>query len=194
MAELSRKRMQLCMTRYINRIDNDNRTAHKVTVHIGSNSPTHFAKLQIAVAKHLTEDYGDEDGKIHIHKQPTPTDIWEEKVPVRFLGDLEGYIQKAQYENMPAFLIIYNHDDEMLMMLHSHNNQIMYNRNEHNDWVEADGSYGIWHPVLQGFFLTTIPENASYCTWTNSVIDSVKHMLGATRINVSSTDISSDSE
>ena len=66
MVELSRKRMQLCMTRYINRVDNDNRTAHKVTVHIGSNSPTHFVKLQIAVAKHLTEDYSDEHGKIHI--------------------------------------------------------------------------------------------------------------------------------
>ena len=37
-------------------------------------------------------------------------------------------------------------------------------------------------------------ETIEYCTWTNSVIDSVKHMLGATRINVSSTDISSDSE
>lgn len=92
---------------------------------------------------------------------------------------------------MPAYLIIYDHDDEMLMMLSSRNNQIMYNRNEHNDWVEADGSYGIWHPVLQGFFLVTLPENAHTCTWTNSVIDNANYMLGATRVDISDTDSSS---
>lgn len=68
--ELSRKRMQLRMTRYVNREDNDNRTAHKVMVHIGSNSPSHFVKLQIAVAKKLAEDYNDEHGKIHHYALP----------------------------------------------------------------------------------------------------------------------------
>lgn len=95
---------------------------------------------------------------------------------------------------MPAYLIIYDHDDEMLMLLHSRNNQIMFNRNEHEQWVEADGSYGIWHPVLQGFFLTNIPENARSCTWTNTVVGEARYQLGATRINMSITDSSSDSE